>query len=273
MRILLRSEELGRQAGADVLRASSGRAGVAAVKKNTFVRRTGSAGCATACSETPSAFGRKFEDPKCFYPDFRDSRDLFIHGLIDGPGGTCASMPVMYVAVGRRLRSPPKLVQTRGHLFARWVDQNGKCFGFQETFNVEGAGEGIASHDDEHYKTGPEPWTEIDEAEGRHLKSMAPLEELASFVAARGDCFTDNGRLGEAVQAYMWASVIAPKDKRYQQILAHASEVPGTARARDGALDGNEPAKSRTRTANASGTDAQRTIVLWNRSWAAGDSG
>jgi hypothetical protein len=85
---------------------------------------------------------------------------------------------------------------------------------------VEGSGEGIASYDDEHYKTWPEPWTEIDEVEGWYLKSMTPLEELASFLATRGDCLTDNGRLGEAVQAYAWASAIAPEDKRYQQILS-----------------------------------------------------
>ena len=162
----------------------------------------------------------KFQDPKCFDPDFRDSRDLFIHGMIDGPGGTCASMPVMYVALGRRLGYPLKLVQTRGHLFARWDDPEGKCFGFTETFNVEGAGEGIASYDDEHYKTWPEPWTDIDEAEGWYLKSMMPREELASFLAMRGDCLTDNGRLAEAVQAYEWASALVPRDQRYLQILA-----------------------------------------------------
>jgi hypothetical protein len=166
----------------------------------------------------------KFQDPKCFDPDFSDSRDLFIHGMIDGPGGTCASMPVMYVAVGRRLGYPLKLVQSRGHLFARWDDPDGRCFGLPETFNVEGAGEGIASYDDEHYKTWPEPWTEIDEAEGWYLKSMTPLQELASFLATRGDCLTDNGRLGEAVQAYAWASTIAPDDKRYQQILARTHQ-------------------------------------------------
>ena len=135
---------------------------------------------------------------------------------------------------------------------------SGKCFGFPETFNVEGAGEGIASYDDEHYKTWPEPWTEIDEAEGWYLKSMTPLEELASFLATRGDCLTDNGRLGEAVQAYAWASAIAPEDKRYKQILCVRITGPGAARTRDVALDGNEPAKSRTPTANASGTTAGR---------------
>jgi hypothetical protein len=162
----------------------------------------------------------RFQDPKCFDPDFRDSRDLFIHGMIDGPGGTCASMPVMYVAVGRRLGYPLKLVQTRGHLFARWDDPEGKCFGFPELFNVEGGGEGIASYHDEYYKTWPETWTDIDEAEGWYLKSMTPREELASFLAMRGDCLTDNGRLAEAVQAYEWANALAPGDKRYLQILA-----------------------------------------------------
>jgi hypothetical protein len=140
--------------------------------------------------------------------------------MIDGAGGTCASMPVMYVSVGRRLGYPLKLVQTRGHLFARWDDPAGKCFGFPETFNVEGAGEGIASCDDEHYKTWPEPWTEIDVAEGWYLRSMTPREELALFLATRGDCLTDNGRLAEALEAYEWASAVAPDDKRYQQLVA-----------------------------------------------------
>ena len=52
----------------------------------------------------------KFQDPHCIVPDFSDSRDLFIHGILDGPGGTCSSMPVIYTAVGRRLGYPMKLV-------------------------------------------------------------------------------------------------------------------------------------------------------------------
>src|SRR5262245_61608540 len=63
---------------------------------------------------------KSFQVPHCIEPDFSASRDLFIHGIIDGPGGTCCSMPVLYVAVGRRLGYPLKLVQTRGHLFFRW---------------------------------------------------------------------------------------------------------------------------------------------------------
>ena len=47
-----------------------------------------------------------------FKPDFCQPEDVFIHGMIveGGKGGTCASMPVLYVAVGRRIGLPLYLV-------------------------------------------------------------------------------------------------------------------------------------------------------------------
>jgi hypothetical protein len=164
---------------------------------------------------------RSFQDLKCINPDFRDSRDLFIHGIIDGPGGTCVSMPVIYVAVGRRLGYPLKLVETRGHLFVRWEDPLGRCFHVPERFNVEGAGEGIASYPDEFYQTWPEPWTEADIEGGWYLKSLTPKEELAAFLMTRAACLEDNGRFAEAVQAYCWARDLAPHDDRYVQMAFH----------------------------------------------------
>lgn len=161
-----------------------------------------------------------FQDPKTFDPDFRDSRDLFIHGIIDGPGGTCASMPVLYIAVGRRLGYPLKLVQTRAHLFVRWDDPEGKCFGFPEWFNIEGSGEGIASYSDDFYRTWPEPWTEAEEVEGLYLRSMSPREELAAFLATRGHCLTDNCHLAQALESYSWASDLAPHIVRYKLLFA-----------------------------------------------------
>ena len=162
---------------------------------------------------------RSFQSPKCFNPDFRDSRDLFIHGIIDGEGGTCSSMPVLYVAVARRLGYPVKLVETRGHLFFRWDDPQGVMFRIPERFNIEGAGYGIAMYPDEHYRTWPEPWTAADEEGGWYLKSMSPREELAAFLSSRGECLADNRRLHKAVQAYQLACKLVPTDKRYQQQL------------------------------------------------------
>ncbi|HVC92882.1 MAG TPA: hypothetical protein VND64_04280 [Pirellulales bacterium] len=163
----------------------------------------------------------KFQDLKCLDPDFRDSRDLFIHGIVDGDGGTCASMPVLYVAVGRRLGYPLKLVESRGHLFMRWDDPAGKCLGYPEVLNIEGAGEGIALYPDSHYRQWPEPWTADDETGGWFLKSLTPREELAAFLVTRAACLEDNRRLPEAVQAYIWARDLAPHDGRYVQLAAN----------------------------------------------------
>ena len=91
----------------------------------------------------------KFQDPNCFDPDFSDSRDLFIHGLVYGPGGTCIRCPSLYAAVGRRLGYPLKLVESKGHLFVRWDDPNG------ERLNIEATGQGLSCPADEHYRTWP----------------------------------------------------------------------------------------------------------------------
>ena len=95
--------------------------------------------------------------------DFSDSRVAFIHGMIpakgqavsDTPGGTCASMPVMYVAIGRRLGYPLKLVTTKGHVFVRWDGENHTNPAWRERFNIEGAGHGFSSYDDDYYRTWP----------------------------------------------------------------------------------------------------------------------
>ena len=165
----------------------------------------------------------KFQDPRSIDPDFKDSRDLFIHGIIDGPGGTCGSIPVMYVAVGRRLGYPLKLVETKCHLFFRWEDHEGQRFGFPEQFNVEGAGEGIHMHPDQHYREWPEPWTEADAIGGYYLKSLTPSHELAGFLVTRGECLADLGRIEETIQCYQWACALAPDDPRYSALLRRYS--------------------------------------------------
>jgi hypothetical protein len=115
------------------------------------------------------------EDCKAHYnpsrisePDFRNGKDLFIHGMIDdGNGGTCASMPVVYVAVGRRLGYPLKLVQTKAHLFVRWENA-----GTNERFNIEATARGgMDSYPDDYYRTWPLKWSDADRREGVYLHS------------------------------------------------------------------------------------------------------
>lgn len=133
-------------------------------------------------------------------PDFRNSGDLFIHGLLEGQGGTCVSMPVLYVAVGRRLGYPLKLVEAKRHLFARWDDPK-----TGERFNIEGTGKGLNIYPDEYYLRWPHPITDIELATGRYLRSLTPRAELAGFLSSRAACLEANGRVMEADQVYRWA--------------------------------------------------------------------
>lgn len=147
-------------------------------------------------------------------PKFLDSRDIFIHGIIDGPGGTCGSMPVVYLAVGRRLGYPLKFVEAKGHLFLRWDDPLGKQRGVPERFNIDGAGYGIASHSDDHYRTWPREWNDAEKKANLYLRSLTPREELKAFVVTRAQCLEDLGRYDEAIQAYRLAAGLVPHDPR-----------------------------------------------------------
>ncbi len=146
--------------------------------------------------------------------DFTDSKDLFIHGLFDPRhGGTCVSLPVLYTAVARRLRYPVRLVRAKAHILCRWD-------GPRERVNVEAAGEGFGTYDDAHYKVWPHRISDAEVARGEYLKSLSPAEELAVFLAARGHCLEDTGRLAEAREAYVRASRLAPHVKDYRGYLA-----------------------------------------------------
>lgn len=126
---------------------------------------------------------------------FRDSRDLFIHGFLERGTGTCASIPVLLVALGRRCGYPLYLVSGKGHLFCRW---DGKG----EVFNIEASMQGVDIYPDSHYRTFPHPFTEAEREDEKYLKSHTPAEELGLFMNTRGNCLRENGMPREAAQAY-----------------------------------------------------------------------
>jgi hypothetical protein len=148
--------------------------------------------------------GAHYNPRRILDPDARNSKDLFIHGMIDDPnGGTCASMPALYTAVARRLRYPVKLVSANGHLFCRW---DGK----ENRFNIESTGNGFSIFPDEYYHKWPIPLTEGQIRSGEFLTSMSPAEELSVFFASRAWCLEENGRVDEAVKAYETAIRLHP---------------------------------------------------------------
>jgi hypothetical protein len=146
----------------------------------------------------------RIDDPD----EFTDSRDDFLHGIVEGRGGTCASLPVLLAAVGRRLGYPLKLVTTARHLFARWDDPAG------ERFNVEINKTGLNTHPDEHYLTWPvdirgTKW----QTETKFLRSLTPREEVAHAWSKRGHILRANGRDKEAVDCFATACSLVTDDR------------------------------------------------------------
>jgi hypothetical protein len=172
---------------------------------------------------------------------FADPSVAFIHGMIpapgqttaDTPGGTCASMPVLYVAVGRRLGYPLKLVTAHSHLFARWDGEAMyKAEGghdnpaWRETFNCETTN-GFHKYDDDKYRTWPYPVTEAEIARNGLLKSLSPREEFAQFLGARGHHGVDVGAVSFAARCYENAYRNDPSRPCYRSWFMHAAMATG----------------------------------------------
>ena len=132
--------------------------------------------------------------------DGTDSRNLFLHGLLSGHGGTCVTMPILYAAVGRRLGYPLKIAHAKEHSFVRWEENGG------ERFNIEATSEGFCPHDDAYYHDRPRPLTHEDIYTGFYLRSLTPREELADFLASRGTCLTEHLLTYPALEALYLAN-------------------------------------------------------------------
>ena len=174
--------------------------------------------------------GVHYNEARILSPDFSDSRDLFVHGLVGGGrGGTCISMPVLYVAVGRRLGYPLKLVTAKAHLFARWENPDSS-----ERFNIEATNKGLNCFPDEYYHTWPVALTAAEITGGVFLKSLTPAEELAVFLSVRGHCLDAARRWPEAQQAFVHAHLLAPRAPQYLAFLADVvrKEMPEWERVR-----------------------------------------
>lgn len=174
--------------------------------------------------------GVTYHPDRKFKPDFCQPRDVFAHGIMDddGQGGTCASMPVVYVSMGRYIGLPLHLVSTRGHAFVRWDDPKGTTIRWEnpnfvlwippDRFNIEGSGEGIAFYSDAYYTGWPEQWTEFDILHGRYLRSETAKEAMSQFLMERGECFWDLKNRIEALQSYHYARQLVPDNERYNNL-------------------------------------------------------
>ena len=124
--------------------------------------------------------------------DARDSRTQFIHGPLKGYGGTCANLPILYLAIGWRLKYPLHLVRCREHLFLRWE-------GDGDRFNFEGTTKGLIVHDDVHYRHHPKPAEPDRLRSGEYLTNLTPAQNIGLMFLQRNLVLRDHLRSDEGI--------------------------------------------------------------------------
>lgn len=122
-------------------------------------------------------------------------------------------MPVLFIAIGRRLGYPLKLVKTVSHYFVRWDTP-------EECFNIEVSGlQGFDCYPDDHYRTWPFPVSPQKEAEHCLLTSLTPRREMAAFMFERGFVWHGVGAYREATDSFIWAQVLEPENLLYGAMI------------------------------------------------------
>lgn len=134
---------------------------------------------------------------------FKNVEDVFITGLLKRGKGTCSSIPVLFVALGRRLHYPVYLAHTKGHLYCRWDDG-------QENFNIEVTGRGVDTPPDSHYKGPPFNPSEDDIKNEGMLRNLTNRESLAVFLSTSAVNQEANGEYDLAAVLYNLALRLHP---------------------------------------------------------------
>ncbi len=153
----------------------------------------------------PVKIGAKGDDPF-------DLEDVFIHGVIQGPGGTRANLPIVFAAVGRRLGYPLKIVKALEHVFNRWDDPL-----TGERFNLCGAtvAGNVLSHSDDYYRNWPHALPVEFEKRHGYLESLTPRRELALGIGTRANQWTETGNYREAFEACAAAIGLEGENETY----------------------------------------------------------
>jgi hypothetical protein len=145
-----------------------------------------------------------------------NSKDMFIHGLLIGNHyGTCASMPVLYVAIARRLGYPVDLASSKYHYYVRYEDYNNKHLNVEATST-----QGFYTPQDDAYKNGQFPCTDEEIKEYGWLRPLTNKELLGHFLDTRGICLGDAKRYDEAKEMFLRSANCFPDAPLWRSNLA-----------------------------------------------------
>jgi len=156
---------------------------------------------------------------------FIDSRNVFIHGLLDDDAkrrwGSCSSIPVLVAAVSRRLGYPVRLAVNRRHVWARWDDARGLIF------NIEASNlAGMTVESDDHFRNQMfGPLTDDEARSGFYVRQLTAAEEFALFLKDRVWCLRDMHRCAET---FLWSAralQFSPDDPHFAKCAYETAEL------------------------------------------------
>ena len=146
---------------------------------------------------------------------YTDPGHLLLHGLIDTKQGTCATMPALHVAIGRRLGWPVTLACAKSHYVCRYDD--GKV-----VHNIEATDTGhggFAAGSDSNYMEA-EGISRKAVACGSDLRKLTAREMLGVFVQSRARYLADTNNPAPAARDYALAYTLFPKSRKIYVGLA-----------------------------------------------------
>lgn len=144
--------------------------------------------------------------------------DLFLNGLIDTKQGTCANMPVLHVAMARRLGWPVSLACVHSHFVSRFDDG-------EVVYNIEATdidrGAFAEGPDDLYLKKYQLPRKAV--TSGSDLRSLTAREMLGIFVSHRARHFSDMGQSAHADSEFALSRHLFPRYRwAYKRAMVHA---------------------------------------------------
>lgn len=153
------------------------------------------------------------EDEKAF---FADSKDVFIHGLLgDKHYGTCASLPFLYVAIGRRLGYPVTMATTATHFYVRYEEGNGKHLNVEATEH-----RALLTPSDDEYKN---PWgmhLSDEEVKGMvYLQPMSNKEVLGHSLLTRSAVLRSMKQYDQQAETWATAARYLPGTPLWKEII------------------------------------------------------
>ena len=148
---------------------------------------------------------------------YTNPSDLFLNGLIDTKRGTCGSMPVLHVAIARRLGWPVALACVHSHFVSRYDDG-------EVVYNIEATdvdrGVFAEGPDDFYLQKYKLPRKAI--TSGSDLRSLTARETLGVFVALRGRHYSDTNPAAKADSEFALARHLFPQYRwAYKRAMVH----------------------------------------------------